>query len=263
LLFLVMKLSSTAVLLVSAIAMLAATADGMAFGREPCAMVDCASGYSVYGQDQRGCGGHCINMSPSQLKFARAAFASQDQNGDGSIPRGAAYSALTKVASKWHMSPTEKQLNGYSKSAGKSVTLPEFLKMCTKMAQASMPTNCKDCVAKKGAWTPATKKCAFNSHYRGYGNVQYTTRQHCEKDAAAQRAGCGRYKNCDSCVKNGKHSKLGALCAWIDADAPRLLGGRALRNAPSGKCQPAKIVFHFGGQMEKTSLNQCAMHVQG
>ena len=135
-----MKLSSTAVLLVSAIAMLAATADGMAF--EPCVMVDCAPGYSIYGQDNRGCGGHCINMSPSQLKFARAAFAAQDQNGDGSIPRGAAYSALTKVASKWRMSPTEKQLNGYSKSAGKSVTLPEFLKMCTKMAQVCEANMC-------------------------------------------------------------------------------------------------------------------------
>ena len=129
-----MKLSSTAVLLASAIAVLAATADGMAFGREPCAMVDCAPGYSVYGQDERGCGGHCINMSPSQLKFARAAFAAQDQNGDGNIPRGAAYSALTKVASQWHMSPTEKQLNGYSKGAGKSVTLPEFLKSMLELS---------------------------------------------------------------------------------------------------------------------------------
>ena len=92
--------------------------------------------------------------------------------------------------------------------------------------------------------------------------MQYTTRQQCEQHAAAQRAGCGRYKSCHACVQNGMTSKLGALCAWVDADAPLLLGGRALR-ASAGKCKAATIGFHFGGQMETTTLNRCTLSVHG
>jgi len=202
------------------------------------------------------------------MKSALAAFTANDINADGNIPTGAAYSALSQVASRWHVSPTEQQLNSYSKAKGKTVTRAEFLQMCIKMMNAFKPNNCKACVAASGAWTPSTRKCTFNSQYRGYGDVQYSTGKHCDKDAAAHRAGCGRYKSCHDCVKNGKDSKLGALCAWIDADAPMLMGGRALRSgailsSPSGKCQPATIVFHFGGQMEKTSLGQCAVRVEG
>ena len=142
-----MKLATTTALFMTAIApMLAAIADPFEdtkpepiadpFGtipETPCAIVDCQPGFSMFGQDKRGCGGHCIQMSAPLMKSALAAFTANDINADGSITPGAAYSALSQVASRSHVSPTEKQLNSFSKTKGKTVTRAEFLQMCIKM----------------------------------------------------------------------------------------------------------------------------------
>ena len=127
-----MKLSWIAVLIVTAIVPVLAS---NTISHSACAIVDCQHGSTLFGQDERGCGGHCIKMSTSQLKSARAVFAAQDVNSDGSIPQGAAYSALDHFASQSHMSPTEKQLNRFSKTAGKTVTLTAFLQMCISMVK--------------------------------------------------------------------------------------------------------------------------------
>ena len=130
-----MKVSSTSALFMAAIAPMLAAADDPLdnIPGGPCAIVDCQPGFSVFGRDKHGCGGHCIQMSSSQMKSALAVFTAKDVNADGNIPPGAAYSALSQLASQWHMSPTEKQIDSYSKKAGKTVKLAEFLQMCKKM----------------------------------------------------------------------------------------------------------------------------------